>query len=92
MAFADIGRRGYVAIDPDYITCLEANLSPDLALIDEPPVYEIEDPSVVDDFGWEAIAIPPLYGEAYNPDQVSQYTVISFLILIFLLLVDSKQV
>lgn len=68
--YADIGRRGYIPIDPDFISCLEANLADDLALIDEPIVVEYDDPSTIED-EWEWETIPTSnYPELYSPDQV----------------------
>jgi len=55
-SYADLGRRGYVAIDPDFLLCLEANLADDLSLVDEPIVVDYDDSLTDDDFGtWESV-------------------------------------
>lgn len=71
-SYADLGRRGYVGIDPDFICCLEANLADDLALFDEPIVVEYDDPITMDDDWeeWESIPAASNVPVELNPDQV----------------------
>ncbi|KAI1287531.1 Beclin 1-associated autophagy-related key regulator [Halotydeus destructor] len=56
--YGDLGRRGHVGVDPDFLICLETNLATDLALIDEPIVAEFIESNVEDDIDWEWESIP----------------------------------